>query len=504
MRKYAILTALALVLALLLVAMTAPPASAGIVNKDLETFPTNIYLADNLIFYLGTGHDFEIYYDETTLDLLVIDAAAAAGGVYFGTGNVFIGDASFNQTADGEDLQVEGFVEALGIVYAYGGVKVDDDTTICWGAGDDVCLEYDEDGTDQGRLTGAMIYEDAQEYDGAAQFDSTVALNGIATFADDIKLQFGAGPDGSIEYDEDGTDQVRAVGSWIWEGAQEYDSTAQFDGVATFTAEPVFNVGAAMLDDQSLTFGTGDDATIQWVDSASMLTIDATTVGFGGNVSIIDDQLLTLGTDLDFTIGYDETTDNRAEFVGPMAFDTGTAASLPIVTNSKAHHTITAPVGYLSATEVQTAYPFSAFTSAGIEGGGQAVIGSADAFISLGDAADYLRLGLTVPETAITGSAAADFVLEFDLIEDTDEECNIDVLIYEYGTGAAVITDTIVMANGAARAWVGLTTLATGQGAVLDPGKFYLIEITATADTDNFKIYGARATFTRGVANNAS
>ena len=181
-----------------------------------------------------------------------------------------------------------------------------------------------------------------------------------------------------------------------------------------------------------------------------------------------------------------------------------TDTEITFVTDTdKASKTVVAPIGYLSATEFQTAWPFSAFTSTGIEGGGQGVVGSADAYISLSDAADEINLGFTVPELA-SPADAADLLIEFDIVEDTDEECNIDIVIYEYGSAVAIVTDSITLANDSGRAWVGLDTAATGIGDVVDVGEFLVIEITATADTDQFKLYGARVTYLVGIQNDAS
>ncbi len=66
----------------------------------------------------------------------------------------------------------------------------------------------------------------------------TLLINGTAKvkIGDDTTLAFGAGSDGTIEYDEDGTDQVRVAGAtWVMPGVQftPVAATATADGLTT-------------------------------------------------------------------------------------------------------------------------------------------------------------------------------------------------------------------------------------------------------------------------------
>ncbi len=71
---------------------------------------------------------------------------------------------------------------------------------------------------------------------GAAAVTGLSTLTGGAAIPDDTTMAFGSGSDGTIEYDEDGTDQVRVAGAnWVMPGVQftPYAATATSDGLTT-------------------------------------------------------------------------------------------------------------------------------------------------------------------------------------------------------------------------------------------------------------------------------
>lgn len=106
-----------------------------------------------------------------------------------------------------------------------GDLIIADDQKMHLGTGEDWSIEYDEDGTDDVRITGAdMVIDDDQKLyfgagkDGYIEYDEdgndTLSIGGTnALIEDDLKLYFGSGKDTSFEYDEDGTDNLRYDGA---------------------------------------------------------------------------------------------------------------------------------------------------------------------------------------------------------------------------------------------------------------------------------------------------
>ena len=185
--------------------------------------------------------------------------------LYFGTGK----DASFEYDEDGNNV----------LLYAGASLRIDDDTTLQFGAGGDATIEYDENGTDELRFAGAAVtFEQAVTFDAnmtlglsnadivtvPAQFTASEGLH----IKDDRKLYFGDGSDASIEYDEDGTDELRFAGA-----AVTFEQAVTFDGnvtlgdagtdVITLTARATASAGLmipdATVQDDALQIGSGGD-----------------------------------------------------------------------------------------------------------------------------------------------------------------------------------------------------------------------------------------------------
>jgi len=130
--------------------------------------------------------------------------------------------------------------------------------------------------------------------------------------------------------------------------------------------------------------------------------------------------------------------------------------------------------------------------------------GATEGYAAVGDDEDVLIFSIPLPDDFVDTGTQADLIIEFDISEQAAEECNIDIRIFEYDAVAnatAIITDTVVAANDATRAWKGLVTNSAGIGneADLDSGDHLIIEITATADADDFNIYGIRLTYRVGL-----
>jgi hypothetical protein len=130
--------------------------------------------------------------------------------LYFGDGF----DASFEYDEDGTDT----------LLYAGSSIRISDDTKIEFGSGGDASIEYDENGTDELRFAGAAVtFEQAASFDGNVTLgltnDDKVTVAGELTASlgmsipDDKKLYFGTGFDWSIEYDEDGDDDLKMAGT---------------------------------------------------------------------------------------------------------------------------------------------------------------------------------------------------------------------------------------------------------------------------------------------------
>jgi len=129
----------------------------------------------------------------------------------------------------------------------FGDIYIADDKKIYFGSGQDVSMEYDEDGTDTLLISGGDI-----------------------TIADDKKLNFGTDKDVSIEYDEDGVDAAILGGTnWL------------------------------IPDDKKLYFGVGKDAHIEYnEDGDNLLIISGSATGgtvlSGSNVVVNTTSGLTV------------------------------------------------------------------------------------------------------------------------------------------------------------------------------------------------------------------
>ena len=91
-------------------------------------------------------------------------------------------------------------------------------------------------------VEGTLTQTGAVTASGALTVGTTLGVTGVATLTgggvvpDDTTLAFGTGSDGTVEYDEDGTDQVRVAGAnWVMPGVQftPYAATATSDGLTT-------------------------------------------------------------------------------------------------------------------------------------------------------------------------------------------------------------------------------------------------------------------------------
>jgi len=132
---------------------------------------------------------------------------------------------------------------------------------------------------------------------------------------------------------------------------------------------------------------------------------------------------------------------------------------------------------------------------------GVAEIFATEGYTMIDTETDFLFITMPIPSTFVDAGAVGDLILAFDIEEQTDEECNIDIRVFEYGNTTPIVTDTLAIGNGDARQWELLVTLATGIGADADIGAddILMIEITSTAGGDDFDIYGIRLEYRVGI-----
>jgi len=129
------------------------------------------------------------------------------------------------------------------------------------------------------------------------QRDITLSASAAVNIPDDVKLTFGKADDATIEYDEDGTDELRFAGA-----AATFEQDVTFDNdvtlgvaatdVTTVTGRLTASVGALIKDDQCLYFGDSEEASIIYQEASNdYLAITNTKAGKGVVISGSNIQL---------------------------------------------------------------------------------------------------------------------------------------------------------------------------------------------------------------------
>lgn len=213
------------------------------------------------------------------------------------------------------------------------------------------------------------------------------------------------------------------------------------------------------------------------------------TVGDDWTASVTGDTLLTAGGAAGITAT-----------AGTITLTQGAAGGVLVSTNAKTKRYRYFPIGSVSATAVTVGGGGSGNLCVGLTAGVED-IGTAEGYTDVDDDEDFLRFSIPMPDTWIDTGTQADLVLAFDILEIAAEEVNIDIRIFEKGNVSPILVDTLVVANGAGRAYVPLVTNATGIGndTDIDGDDTLLIELTSTADADDFRIYGVRLTYRVGL-----
>ena len=175
------------------------------------------------------------------------------------------------------------------------------DTTIATGdvANDAVtAAKIDDDGTgfQMGDLTlgttltvGTAVLPDAS---GGADIGSTSAEFGDVFIADDKKINFGSDQDASIEYDEDGDDQLKIGGKPV----------AFTNAAVGKTDTDTSNTGSVTLD-----FDANQNFVLTLTGNVTLANPTTEKVGQSGFIAFIQDgtgsRTLTLGTDYETAAG---------------------------------------------------------------------------------------------------------------------------------------------------------------------------------------------------------
>ena len=182
-------------------------------------------------------------------------------------------------------------------------------------------------------ITGASDTDVVQSGSDNFSFDyinSNLHLTGNLSISDNKKLYFGSDHDASIEYDEDGTDELRFAGN-----AATFEQDVTFDNdvtlgvaasdVTTVTGRLTASVGAMIPDDVKLYFGDSEESHIEYNENGDdHLTLSGTVgVVVSGSSVVVDSSTavikaptqVELATD-QIWIGENTTTDPKISFIG--------------------------------------------------------------------------------------------------------------------------------------------------------------------------------------------
>ena len=219
-----------------------------------------------------------------SIDGTVIGAASAAAGT-FAAVVATSGDFSDGNIANVGDLDCD----SVSVADAASGLTIDfsgGNTT------KNEMLLKDNVGNALAIVQGANVYMQFDTTDGAEVIKYEKAMR----MEDDIKLEFGTGADVSIEYDENGTDELRFAGNAVtFEQAVSFDGdmalglttadTVTVKGNSTFAGTTVADLGTVTTAD--INGGTLDGVTIGGATPAAgtFTAVVGTTISGSGNLS---------------------------------------------------------------------------------------------------------------------------------------------------------------------------------------------------------------------------
>lgn len=484
-------------------------------NEDVYIDSGSLQIMDDEKVYLGTDHNWLIEYDESVDNQLLIHSATTAAAAItdplveiivaatptanqqvFGVAKGLQASNTALLTLDEDgDLSLNGNLQAVTDIGTtsseISNVYLGDDKAVYFGAAQDWSVNFDDSVDDQliflsatnvttavtdplvqfiatntpGMQTNQQVFGVAYGTQAADTDLLTIDKEGDAVLTgdfyikDDKNLYFGTSSDYYINFDDSVADQLL------------FTTTAT---VAAATADPMYQflVGATPISNQNL-FGIAKGTQASNTD---VFVIDEDGDGiFAGDLSIDGGTIAT--NDARFCVKTG-TTNHRYKYYGVSYNDAATL--IPVVTGGA-----------------------SALRSVGLAAG-VADIGSAEGYVAIGDAADHLIIAIPMPDTFIDTGTQADLVLSFDIAEQSGlSQATATVNIYQRGAATANIIagDTIVIANGAARAFNNLQTNSTGIGndVELDEEDTIVIDISPNSAADDFNVYGVRMKYRYGL-----
>jgi hypothetical protein len=253
--------------------------------------------------------------------------------LYFGTGN----DVSLEYDEDGQDT----------LSIAGGDVQIADDKKLFFGAAKDASIEYDEDGTDRLIISGSAAgieVTGSTRFAGAVTLNSAVVTQGFTATNEAFEIASGMGGAtlsmqgnstlaGSTAIGNNLAQTHTFTGSILQTGSggtNRFNDSNRFGSISTHTHQ--FTGSVYIGDDTKLYFGTGNDVSIEYDEDGQ----DTLSIA-GGDVQIADDKSLFFGDSKEASIKYRETSDNLLVISGSgtglvisgskMVFDSVTVAS---------------------------------------------------------------------------------------------------------------------------------------------------------------------------------
>jgi len=180
----------------------ADGAGSGAAVTDLTALFVNSQAIDNVVI----GGTTAAAITGTTITANTSILPDASGGADIGSasaewGDIYIADDKKIYFGSGQDVSMEYDEDGTDTLLISGDVTLADDKKLYFGTDKNISLEYDEDGTDTLLVSGADL-----------------------TIADDKKLNFGTDKDVSIEYDEDGNNTMLVTGDVVFaDGSTDVD-----------------------------------------------------------------------------------------------------------------------------------------------------------------------------------------------------------------------------------------------------------------------------------------
>lgn len=172
-------------------------------------------------------------------------------------------------------------------------------------------------------------------------------------------------------------------------------------------------------------------------------------------------------------------------------------------TLSVAEKSVTASIGYLSATAINASAPVSSMVSAGLSGVAES--GFSEGYVQIEEVADSLVFSVQMPSNLNITGTEGDLILEFDVAQNDGLDTTTKTMvvgIYGYGNDTqALVMDTVNLDAGVTRGLVGLTTNSAGLGNTtgIVVGQPLTVELSPLAADDTILVYGVRLRYKAGL-----